>query len=739
MVPRRVLALTGLVLFLLLLGACGPMAAETHAPPAESIVGPTKEAVKESEPTVKTQEVEKPADEASPTGEVAAEVEEPPAPEAEEEVAPTQVPLPTPTAAPAEAQPTISAHTPTPQPTFSPTAPTAAPPLIEPTPTPVIEERMVELEWPGRLHLGDSDVVRLALVPSGEGYTVTTEFPDHQTVTQEVPVVRPSGYDLFAVARLDGVKFTIDPKGDQVRSLPVMETVTWHWSLSPLTPGKQRLTMTLLLRWEPQAGTSGTMREAVAYSKGLDVQVTSFFGLTRGQAMTTGLFGAIFGGGLTVLALVYRPRTKRPTPLQVRPPNPATEIELPPRLRLSSQEEALLRTLFDRYARLVIQEEFLSGYSGARTFLLLPIRPDGRADAYTIAKLGDRASIQREFQNYETFIKHTLPPVTARIQNPPVTVRDGKQAALQYTFIGEPGSTPTSLRQSLLGDPDPALLNKLFETFGPNWWMQRKPYAFRIAQEYDRLLPPHYVLEPETGRGKVLDGRSPPSQAKLPVGTLVSLRNFPHQERRSDGVSFSIKGQAAPGQPRLRLRWLGEEVPRKASGRIVAARDDLLRSYVSGFDRYGLPDPLESLPGMLDRNLMGSKSIIHGDLNLENILVGPGDFVWLIDFATTREGHTLTDFAHLEAEIIAHVIAPQIPSPESYLAILKGDPEAPLVGLRALIDTLEEVAGRCLFNPARSGEYHLALYMACLGALKYRNLESFQKHLLYLTAAHLSS
>jgi hypothetical protein len=31
----------------------------------------------------------------------------------------------------------------------------------------------------------------------------------------------------------------------------------------------------------------------------------------------------------------------------------------------------------------------------------------------------------------------------------------------------------------------------------------------------------------------------------------------------------------------------------------------------------------------------------------------------------------------------------------------------------------------------------LAFLLTCLGALKYANLQPFQKHLLYLTAAHL--
>ena len=146
-------------------------------------------------------------------------------------------------------------------------------------------------------------------------------------------------------------------------------------------------------------------------------------------------------------------------------------------MQLQADEEGLLRALFRRYGRLVVQSEFRSGYSGARTLLTLPVRDDGRADAYTIAKIGDCASILREFQNYEAYVKDTLPPITARIQEPPVSVRAGKssRAVLRYTFIGEAGHNPISLREALLVTPDPALLDRLFNTFGPHWWMQRRP------------------------------------------------------------------------------------------------------------------------------------------------------------------------------------------------------------------------------------------------------------------------
>jgi len=666
---------------------------------------------------------------------------------------------------PAAGEPELEEPGPTPtlppQPTAELASPTPAATLPLPTSTPFIEPRVVEVEWPQNLHLGDSDVVRMAIIPTKGGYSITTEFPDHQTITQDVPVIRPEGYELFGVARLDGVGFKIAPSGEQVRSLPLEESVVWHWSLTPEQPGRQRITVTLLLRWVPPSGSEGIVREAVAYSKGLEIKVRSFFGLTRRQAMTTGLFGAIFGGGLSLYALIYRPagigqKVKSTTAtLNTVEPNLTLAIESPPDIQLSHHENSLLKSLFSRYARLILKSEFLSGYSGARTFLLLPIRLDGRSDAFTIAKIGDRGSIQREFQNYEAFVKHTLPPITARIQNPPVSVRGNPKAALQYTFIGDAGSQPTSLRGALLKSANPALLTRLFETFGPNWWMQRKPYTFWLAEEYDRTLPPHYVIEPAVGRGFRLDGHTSPAKIQLSSGSPVTLHNFTSAETRHDGVSYDIRWESLPGHPAFRIRWLGEDLPKHPAGQVVATRDDLLRSYVAGFDLCGYPDPLCSLSRLLKESLTGSRSIIHGDLNLENVLVGPGEMVWLIDFATTREGPPMFDFAHLEVEIISHVIAPQV-SISEYLEILKSGTQLnaqtgndshlradrqPLMpkssGLLSLIETVRSFAIKCLANPSRPREYHLALYVSCLGALKYRNLDTHQKHLLLITAASL--
>jgi hypothetical protein len=641
-------------------------------------------------------------------------------------------PQPTSSAAPAAAStPTQVSPAPT-QAVINPTsvvtqvAPTNQIENQNPTSIPIpTEARLVELEWPAELRLGESDVVRLSLVPSQDGYVVNAEFSEHPVQSQPVTVARPQGYEIVGVARLDGAGFDLEPQGEQVQDLVPGQTILWRWSLTAHNAGRQRLALVVKLRWNPlQAGLAA--HEAVIYSRALTVKVTSILGLTGAQAQAAGVILAVLAGVL-LLGLVLARKT---SPFQALRPNPAVTIETLPGSPLPGAVSALFQALFARYNRLIVTAEFHSGYSGSRTWLVLPVHADGRRDAQTIVKAGPAPSIQTEFNHYQTFVKDTLPPVTARIQQAPVRLRGGQLAALRYTFIGQ--STPTSLREALLADPDPAYLERLFETFGPNWWMQRRPATFRLALEYDHILPAHLVLEPCASGSFELDGATPPAELGLKVGDSVGLRHFPQRELRADGRSLSLEGRPAPGQPPLRVRWMDTRFTPRSFGRVTATRSSLLRDSTAGLALLGLPDPLLRLPAWLDATINGSQSIIHGDLNLENILIGPGGLVWLIDFARTRLGHPLVDFSHLEGEIIAHILASAYPSAEDYLSALRAD-RIPLLA------SLHGIAARCLANPSQPDEYWLALAVTCLGMLKYPNLDAHARHLLYLSAAWVGS
>ncbi len=56
-------------------------------------------------------------------------------------------------------------------------------------------------------------------------------------------------------------------------------------------------------------------------------------------------------------------------------------------------------------------------------------------------------------------------------------------------------------------------------------------------------------------------------------------------------------------------------------------------------------------PERLNEELPSYQAIVHGDLNLRNILMDNKNNVWIIDFSETHQGHILKDLAKLEASV----------------------------------------------------------------------------------------
>ncbi|HRF47911.1 MAG TPA: phosphotransferase, partial [Anaerolineales bacterium] len=589
------------------------------------------------------------------------------------------------------------------------------------------EPRVLELEYPLNLNLASSTDVRLSLVPDQGAYEVVQEQPDGTVITRTVEIPMPPGYAVFAGAHLLGVNFDIAPFDEQFLRVNPGETLTWRWTVRPQSAGDHTLTVNLRLRLISADDT----REQQVFSRALSVRVWPLPGPSW-LYMGFGVLGLATGGALSLGALLWRGRKQ----VSERRPNLALQLDLPAGLTLERDDELLLRRLFADYQSLIVEREFRSGYSGARALLALPVKADGRADAHTIVKLGPFADIAREHANYERFVKNTLPPMTARMQDAPL--QHGARAALRYTFVAEPGQKPVSLRQALRQSSDPAPLVRLFETFAPNWWAQTRPLAFRLAAEYDRVLPPQAVLQPvdTAPTGAVVFGPESDPRA-LVRDQVVRVARFPVVSPRADGRTLSLSGPATQGRAPVRLSWLASQPPNGApqAARVIALREDILRERVAGVDRAGLPDPIARLSEFLDATIVGGSSIIHGDLNLENALVGPGGLIWLIDFAETREGHVLYDFARLGAEVVAHILAPAAGSPQAFLTAWRQQRADPTT----LAGTLFALPARLRPDAATASEYELCLLVACLGALKHDNLDALARACLYLAAADLAA
>lgn len=651
----------------------------------------------------------------------------------------------------------------------------------EPTATPVIEERTIEVEWPATMRLGDSDVIRLALFPTVRGYAAQLEFPEHSLELGEVEVPYLPGYQAQVIARMDAAGLDFEPRGDQMQTLRQGAPLSWRWTISPQNAGRQRLNLQIMLRWIPLVG-EGSASEVTLWTDTLEIHVQAPLGLSAPQARVLGVAGMLIGGilvlplaELTARQRLLRARVKR---VRLLRPNPELRLEVAPSVELKHEEAALLRGLFERYARLIVESRYASGYSAACTLLVVPIRADGRADAHAIVKIGSRGIIQSEYGNYESFVRHTLPPITSRVLGPPGRVSKIEDVALQYTFVGTPGRAPVSLRSFALHRPaqESALLieERLFSTFGPTWWMQRRPYVFRAGQEYDRLLPVHLELETVGMHQNARVVSGDPLQVKdLRRGDVVRIEGARVSEVRAQRRTATLTWPAFAGGSPLRIRYrdiqpesFAEEMKiHGLYGRVAASRLELLRGEVTKAfpsldlesDRLSLGDrslanPLKHFEDLLSGQLRGTRSVIHGDLNLENILVGPGDLVWLIDFACTREGHTLFDFARLEVELTTQVAAETLSRrklrPDDFFIVLDrihgtSDPlQAPLEEIAGLLNAVRHVARRCLYDPADISEFHKALILAYLGSLKFANLDEMPcaptpKALAFLAAAYL--
>jgi hypothetical protein len=186
----------------------------------------------------------------------------------------------------------------------------------------VEEKRMLEVEWPAEMRLGESDTLRLALLPAQAGYTVSAEFEEHPIQNGAVTVARMEGYSLWAAARVDAAGFRLSPEGEQARELPADSPVTWRWTLTPRDAGRQRISVVLLLRWMPLDAAGGSVREREVYSRSLTIRVTSFLGLTAPQAAAAGFLGLGFGGAFS-LPLVWFLLRPRPRRMRAAAPNPA--------------------------------------------------------------------------------------------------------------------------------------------------------------------------------------------------------------------------------------------------------------------------------------------------------------------------------------------------------------------------------------------------------------------------------
>jgi len=72
--------------------------------------------------------------------------------------------------------------------------------------------------------------------------------------------------------------------------------------------------------------------------------------------------------------------------------------------------------MFHGYARIRIEQQLQGGYTPSSLFVVTPIQTDNRIDSTVVVKVGPTDVILDEAHRYERYVKSTLPPLTARLE-----------------------------------------------------------------------------------------------------------------------------------------------------------------------------------------------------------------------------------------------------------------------------------------------------------------------------------
>ncbi|MDX1614966.1 MAG: phosphotransferase [Candidatus Promineifilaceae bacterium] len=447
-------------------------------------------------------------------------------------------------------------------------------------------------------------------------------------------------------------------------------------------------------------------------------------------------------------------------------------------VQLNEMEESTLQRMFHDYHRVAIEKEFGAGYSACRVLRVRPIESNGAAHRPELVKIGPIGLINEEWRAYDSLVRTTLPRI-AWVTSQPILDPDSSWAGMRYELVGagifEVQSLSQYYRQAGAEDFVWVLQKRLFKVLGRSWWLaNRVESAFQFHTDYDHLLPVNLLIsasEPLPDAAvQFVTPRIHPT-AEIAIGTRVCLQGFMVVEVEAGQSGLTLNHpQALAKRPfdsyRVRIqgdfdasRYKVGQMAGPLYGVVTATRDSLLREscrnalgeYVNlEAKSFKLPgdvrvlNPLRAYHELLSAFHEVNLSTIHGDLNLENVLVDPETRdVKLIDFASVRVGHNLHDLLRLETGLLTSLLpetlaAAKLPTraivslyrhldqevfrPERTHATqsVDGALEKPLAALLAI----RQEARKCLFNPDDPSEYYTGLTLYLLGALKFKSLDA---------------
>lgn len=453
--------------------------------------------------------------------------------------------------------------------------------------------------------------------------------------------------------------------------------------------------------------------------------------------------------------------------------------------------EAVVREMFQTYARVELKKEFTEGQSNTHVYLIQPYRQEYDRELPTVIKLGPADLIQQEWNASQQYARNRLAGFVA-VEGEPVWVSDPNSTeplygGLRYALSGDGLFQTETLRHYATHASAPdlwtVLHTRLLKQLDGIWQSNPTRETRSVRASYDGVLPVNLLVRPlaeneQASSVRLIDAmhiqQSSPYLQPIRSGMTVQMRGFVVAEVdiESKCVTLNLPQHPDRFSDSYRIRLIdivdlasyhpGEETA-LINGVVTMTRQELLTQYVQKGVNLGeeieqttlalpgqsakLPNPLQAWPDLLHQILPMKLALIHGDLNMGNVLIDPeARTAQIIDCIHARRDHVLFDLLRLEMEALLHPLAalffrqnlPPTAIHGLYLrvhAVATADPHPPgqfalptdlhpaLEPLFVLLVTIRGAVREYLATAGKWQEYYTLLTIYLLGALKFKSLD----------------
>lgn len=431
----------------------------------------------------------------------------------------------------------------------------------------------------------------------------------------------------------------------------------------------------------------------------------------------------------------------------------------------------ILEEKFEGYKRVVVRKQFSAGLSGSKVFLIRPISQDG-PELPSVVKIDRRDQIAKEWEAFNKFILRKVPEV-AGIDGSPYYTKDKEWGILWYQMAGagefEVISLLEFLQNATESDIELVLRDRLFNRLSTYWTNTKQPTAeFSFRFGYDSFLPVNLRIKkglPDVQAQITLLNQRSAHRTKWKTGEWVRVEGFQivkiyHDSHKlsldlpDEHVAFKIHIESINVQQgNLTTYQVGQILEEPLIGQIIQTRAEQMHDQVEtavgepyDFDKPDLTlpngdsirNPLYDLNEILNTPVDTFTSFIHGDLNLQNVLINAETYVpYLIDFALSRRDHLFKDLLHLEMSLVISLLSESLAKQDVsarrmvhfyqkiHQVVVNGESVDPDPGLERpfnIIKHIRFVAQSHLRHPDSWNEYYQGLFIYLLGGLRYKNV-----------------